>query len=932
MADSPTDWRRTEAVFLQAIEQPLEEREAFLNEACASDSDLRAEVEALLEAHEAGPVAFEERMTALRGIVADVSEGALSQGTRLGSYRIDGLLGRGGMGDVYRAFDLGLEREVALKTLPPAVADDPERLSRFVREGKALASVRHPGVVTVFAVEEADGIHFLAMELVEGETLTDAIPEGGLSLDRFADLSRQLTDALAAVHDRGIVHRDLKPGNVMVDGEGKATLLDFGLVKRKAPQLSPNADTLMQDERTRTGAVMGTWRYMSPEQARGEEVDARSDVFSLGVVLYEMLTGSSPFHRTSEAEIVAAILNEREIPLPRARTDVPAALAQVVEKCLEKEKEARYASAQGVAEALRLALAADSPPVARAAPGPLRGVRALLGAAVALVALVAVAWLATRGGGGTSDELAQSRSASPALEPRADGVDPFSIAVLPFDNLSPDPDNAFFADGMTDEMISRLSQLDVLTVVSRTSVMRFRESELSAREIADELNVANILEGSVRRAAGQVRITGQLIDAAEDRPLWSESYTRELADVFAVQSDVASRIAEALELELSPSQRESLAQAPTKSATAYDFYLKGMEYYRRYRQDDNERAIAQFERALEEDPSYALAYAGLADAYSQRWQRFGQNRQTTYELSLAAAEKAVELKPRLAEAYKALGNAHFTGGLQDESCAALEHAIELKPSYREAVANVGILCAAWSHHWVEALRRLKRATELDPLDAHTTTYVGYVLTEVDLHAAAKPWFERAIELEPDNVPSLAFRAYSHLFAGEPDAAQDLANRILEVAPEETIGLWIAATAQWQNGLHAEAKRLAERAPGGPSTFLGTPAAHIAWKEGRHDAARALLQPNLDRAEAGTPLSLAELLMAAEAHAIQEEEDGAYRYLEQALDDGSARDGQLRYYPSFEKMRGQERFRRILDRVDERIAQQRRQIEEMETAG
>ncbi len=929
MADSPSHWHRIEAVFLEALEHPPEERAAFLNEACASDSDRRAEVEALLEAHEAGPVAFEERMTALRGIVADVPEGALSQGTRLGSYRIDGLLGRGGMGDVYRAFDLGLEREVAIKTLPAAVADDPERLARFVREGKALASVRHPGVVTVYAVEEADGVHFLAMELLEGETLADAIPEGGMSLDRFSDLGLQLTEALTAVHDRGIVHRDLKPGNVMVDEEGRAILLDFGLVKRETPHGGRDDDTLAEEERTRTGAVMGTWRYMSPEQARGEEVDVRSDVFSLGVVLYEMLSGASPFHRTSEAEIVAAILHEREPPLPESREDVPAALAHVVGRCLEKEREARYSSAEEVAEALRSALETD----AASAKGPGStspfDARWLVAAAALITAFATVAWLTTRGGGRSADEVPHSESAPTASASLLGEIDPLSIAVLPFDNLSPDPDNAFFADGMTEEMISRLSQIGVLTVVSRTSVMRFKQTDLSARQIAEDLNVANILEGSVRRAGGQVRITGQLIDARSDRHLWSDSYTRELADVFAVQSDVASQIAAALQLELSSGQRETLTRAPTKSATAYDFYLKGMQYHRRFREEDNERAIELFERALEEDPDFALAYAGLGGSYSQRWQRFAGDRQAAYQLSLGAAQQAVRLAPRLAEAHNALANAYFAGGRNEDSCAALRRAVELKPSFRGAIANIGVICAAYRQQWAEALRQLKRAVRLDPLDAHLATYVGYLLTDVDLHAAAEPWFERALELEPDNIPSLAYPAYSHLFAGEADAALGFAHRILEVAPEEAIGLWIAATASWQNGDVAEAKRLAERAPGGPSEFLGAPAAHIAWSEGRFEDARALLRPTLDWLEQAPEPSLNDLLKAAEAHAIQEDPEQAYHYLEKALAEGLARDGQLRYYPSFEKLREQDRFRQILDRVDERIAQQRREVEQLD---
>ena len=932
----PQSWDQVERIFQAALDKDEEQRTAFVRERCKGDEALAQVVAEMLSAHDGDETLDRDRVTF--GLAQDSPE--LSVGQQLGSYRLLAVLGRGGMGEVYRAFDTRLEREVALKILPTDSAD-PERVSRLEREAKALAVIQHPGVVTVHSVEEADGVHFLTMELLEGKTLADVLTQNGNGLprERFFPLALQLCHALGAAHSSGIVHRDIKPSNILISSSDQVSLIDFGLVKR--PRQNDQQSHIDTATETQAGRVMGTWQYMSPEQARGEPVGTPSDVFSLGVVLYEMLSSQRPFDRPSQAETVASILHEPAPKLESLRPELPQQLVAVIHRCLEKDAQERFTNARDVATALEGASSRDEaatsegqPTSPTARPISRREERAarrlqLAAAVIAVMAITGALWLWPRAAEIFSSEAPEAGAAEAIPDALVGELNPLSIAVLPFDNLSPDPDNAFFADGMTEEMISRLSQIGALTVVSRTSVMRYRDTQKSVRQIAEELNVARILEGSVRRAGGQVRITGQLIDASTDRQLWSDSYTHELADVFAVQSEVASHIADALKLELSPSQRETLTRPPTQNATAYDFYLRGMQYIKRFREDDNEFAIDMFERALEEDPGFALAYAGLAGAYSQRWQRFGGDRQQAHELSLAAAESAVQLNPNLAEAYQALANALFAGGREEESCEALEMAVELKPSYRTAVANLGIICAAYRHRWFEALGRLKQAVQLDPLDAHLATYVGYLLTDVDLHAAAQPWFDRALELEPDGLPGLAYPAYSHLFAGEADKALALANRILEISPEETIGLWIAATAHWQNGNFAEAKRLAERAPGGPSEFLGTPAAHIAWSEGRQNVARRLLQPRLDWLEGARDLALVDYLKVAEAYAIQGNEEEAYRYLDQAMDDGLARDGQLRYYPSFEGMREQERFRRILEQIGERIARQRRQIEATE---
>ena len=457
--------------------------------------------------------------------------------------------------------------------------------------------------------------------------------------------------------------------------------------------------------------------------------------------------------------------------------------------------------------------------------------------------------------------------------------------------------------------------------------MRYKETDKGVRQIAEELNVANILEGSVRRAGGQVRITGQLIDASADRQLWSDSYTHELADVFAVQSEVANRIVDALRVEISPSQRETLARPPTESATAYDYYLKGMQYYKRYRDDDNELAIELFQRALEDDPDFSLAHAGLADAYAQRWQRFGGDRQAAHELSLREAEQAIALDSALAESTQGAGQRLLHRG---------HGAGVVRGDAQGGRAQTELPGRAGQHRSLRGSSSAVGRGASSVQASGTTGSAGFPdcgLGRVPAVSRRSSRFRSALvrsrprararqHLEPVDAEAL-----SQLYEGKSEAALDITERILEIAPEDSAGLRLAATAHWQNGDFAEAKRYAARAPGEGADFLGHPAAHIAWSEGRREAARELLQPRLTWLERASDLGLTDYLKIAETFVILDDEDEAYRYLEKALDEGLARDGQLRYYPSFAGMQDQERFRRILERVDERIAQQRRQIEE-----
>ncbi len=578
------------------------------------------------------------------------------------------------MGEVYRARDPRLSRDVAIKVLPASFSNDPDRLRRFELEARAAGVLNHPNIIAVYDVGSHEGAPYVVSELLEGETLREVLADGRLPPRQAIDFALQMAQGLAAAHDKGIVHRDLKPENLFITKDGRVKILDFGLAKLTRPETEagPLTEAPTATAGTEPGVVMGTLDYMAPEQVRGKPADVRSDIFSFGAILYEMLSGRRAFRRDSAADTMSAILKEDPPDISPAKRDISPALERIIRHCLEKKPEQRFHSAHDLA--FDLSAAASESGLTRPrlpARTPLLWAGAAL---IALVAVLAVLLLRTRGNQG--------------LRPGAAAPDRKSIAVLPFQNLSPDPENAFFADGMTEDILTQLAKIRDLKVISRTSVMRYKGTQKPLREIAAELSVATVLEGSVRRAGDRVRIVGQLVDARTDQHLWAETYDREIKDVFAIQSEVAQQIAAALKATLSPAEKKRIEQSPTQDLAAYDLYLKGRELYNRYRKTDNEAAIELFQKALELDPAFALGYAGLGDAYAQRALRFGFP-QSWLDTSLEVSRKAIALNPELAEGYKALGLAYQAKGKYRESLDATRRAAEINPNYAAAVGNVG---------------------------------------------------------------------------------------------------------------------------------------------------------------------------------------------------------------------------------------------------
>jgi serine/threonine-protein kinase len=623
-------------------------------------------------------------------------------GQTVSHYRIIAKLGGGGMGVVYKAEDTKLGRFVALKFLPEGMAFDREAVKRFEREARAASALDHPNICTIYEIGEHEGKPFIAMQCLEGETLKYRIGNRPMPADEVLRLGTQVAEALAAAHAKDIVHRDIKPANVFVTQHGQAKVLDFGLAK-----LLPRADDVTASATlTEAGAAPGTLPYMAPEQLRGQPVDARTDIYALGCVLYEMATGKRPFRAELATELSSDILNKTPVPPVRLNPEVPAKLEDIVLKCLEKDPENRYHSAKELMVDLRR-LAKAAPEVTRAESGRQRVTR---------------------------------------RRPR-------SLAVLPLANLSRDPEQEYFADGMTEALITDLSKIGALRVISRTSAMRYKGTDKSIPEIARELNVDAIVEGSVLRVGERVRITAQLIHATTDEHLWAESYDRILSDVLALQSDVARAIAQEIKIKLTPQERARLARPGRLNPEAHDAYLRGRFHWNKRTEAAVKKAIEYFQQAIESDPGYAMAYVGLADSYNILGYYAMLPPKESFPKTKAAALRALELDNTLGEAHTSLGNAicyYDWDWLAAEK--EFKRALELNPRYPVAHLWYAFFLTGRGHH-AEALSHARQAEQLDPLSVLVMALVGWLAYYARKYDEAMEQCQKAIEMDPSFAPA-----------------------------------------------------------------------------------------------------------------------------------------------------------------------------------
>ncbi len=640
-------------------------------------------------------------------------------GKSLNHYRIVGPLGSGGMGEVWLAEDTKLHRKVALKILPPEMADNPERRSRFEREARAVAALNHPNIVTIYSVEEAAGVHFITMEAVEGRTLTDLIPPSGMGLGRFLELALPLADAVAAAHEQGIVHRDLKPDNVIVSNKGVLKVLDFGLAKLRedAPGSTEAVTQMPTAAVTAEGKVVGTVAYMSPEQAEGKAVDARSDVFSLGILFYQMTTGEKPFRGETTLSTLSSILKDTPRPITDINAGLPRDLACIINRCLVKTPPDRVQSAQGLrAELSTLKRESES--------GTLDAIRPPRAGSATRTILIAAGGVLLLAGAFGLWRLEPGRDAAPSsgpVEPAPAGSRQAPaedrIVVLPFENLGA-PEDGYFAAGVTEEITSRLAAVRDLSVISRTSAIQYAGAGKTIGQIGRELGVDYILEGTVRwekaaGAGGRVRVTPTLIRVSDDSNL--DRYDREMASIFEVQSEIAGAVVTQLGLTLGTPQREDLAARPTADMEAYKSYLQAKNLQvGPFDLEAPYTAEEHLNRAVALDPGFAEAWAELSKTHSRLYHDNLDHTEDRLGKSRAAADRALELAPDLPEARIALGYYYYWGRRDYErALAEFETASIGRPKGADILAAIGYIKRRQGR-WEESTESLERALELDP--------------------------------------------------------------------------------------------------------------------------------------------------------------------------------------------------------------------------
>jgi serine/threonine protein kinase/tetratricopeptide (TPR) repeat protein len=658
-------------------------------------------------------------------------------GRTLSHYTLVSELGRGGMGVVYRARDVTLGREVALKVLPREFVADPERRRRFIQEAKSAAALEHPHIGVVYEVGEADGITFIAMQLIRGEPLRDILHRGSLPAGRAVELAREVAEGLSTAHDKGIVHRDLTSANIIVTDEGHAKIIDFGLAKlvERLSDATSEAETQL---RTEAGVVMGTTSYMSPEQARGQEADHRSDVFTLGIVLYQMLSGETPFKRTSAVETMNAIITAPDPAVKLAsETDASSELRRIVHKCLAKNPRDRYQTMKDLVVDLREVgrrLESGSPSPAVVARTPPSSRRLWVAAVLAAVALAGIAgYMLNRPQRQSTESITGERK---------------RIAILQFQNLGA-ADDEYFAAGVTEEISSRLAGVSQLAVISRNSLRRYANTEKTSQQVGRELGVDFILQGTVRwqpakDGPGRVRVTPQLVRVADDTQMWAETYERQLDEIFAVQSDIASRVSQQLGAVVLAAERKLIDTTPTANLDAYKEYLRGnFLYFHRARQQDRMDALPFFERAVELDPGFAKGHAGVAIAAA--WRFFYVSPVAEWEARAGAAiETALKLDPNLADAYLARGNLLWTqprGFPHERAIREYRRALALNPNLAEARVALGRL---YNHVGLldEARNELTVALQLDPSNEEAPGRIVGTYTYQHDHVRALAEYER----------------------------------------------------------------------------------------------------------------------------------------------------------------------------------------------
>ena len=630
----------------------------------------------------------------------------LSPGTHLGSYEILAHIGAGGMGKVYRAKDLKLGRDVAIKVLREELATDPERLRRFEQEARSASALNHPNIITIYDIGKHEDTPYIAMEFVEGKTLREVLTQGPLPTKKLLQLATQIAEGLAKAHSAGIVHRDLKPENLMVSSDEYVKILDFGLAKLWTSPSQTDSEAVTA---TREGTILGTVGYMSPEQARGKPADFRSDQFALGAIFYEMVTGQRAFHRESSVQTLSDIIEKEPEPINELKPEVPHHLRIIVDRCLAKGPEERYDSTRDLARELKS--------VEITAPS-------------------------------------QPKVVSPDIHDEARPI--HSLVVLPLTNLNPDPEQEYFSDGMTEALITDLARIGALKVISRTSAMRYKGTDKPLNQIAQELKVDTVLDGSVLKAGNRVRITAQLIKAETDEHLWAESYERDMQDVLLLQSEIARAVAQRVQVKLTPKDSTRLSRVQTVDPEVHQLYLKGRFFWAKFTSDSLTKSIELFQKAIEREPGYAPAYAGLADAYNI--------------ITFFGASAPREVAPK--------------------AKAAATKALALDETLPDAHATLGWIKGNYDWEWLDAEEHFQRALELNPGSSNVSVYYSSLLSLLGRHQEAIRETQRALVLDPLSVLDHVTLGRHLFFAGHYDQALQRLRQAVEMDPSYLYGWYL----------------------------------------------------------------------------------------------------------------------------------------------
>jgi serine/threonine protein kinase/Tol biopolymer transport system component/Tfp pilus assembly protein PilF len=782
---TPERWQQIKSLLAEALEREPLEREAFLDEACAGDAALRTEVEALIDSHARSGDFIES--PAYEVLADSLTQSDLGPGKSIGPYEIIRRLGSGGMGDIYLAEDTRLGRKVALKALPSHFTKDPERVRRFQLEAKAASALSHPNIITIYEIGHLDELHYIVFEFIDGQTLRQRIATAPVTIAENLQIASSVAAALLGAHEAGIVHRDVKPENIMMRADGFVKMLDFGLAKLTEwkPAVS-EASTLFKTEE---GIVMGTAPYMSPEQARGLGVDPRTDIWSLGVVLYEMVAGRQPFEGPTNSDVLVAVLGREPVPLPRYRPEAPTELEWIIKKALRKDRDERYQTAREfLADLKNLAQRLDF-----------------------------------------EEELERSLDTTSARKPAYQSQERSSegridsLAILPFQHQEPEPGREYFSDGITETMINALSRLPELRVMAWSTVSQYRGQQMDPRRVGRELRVRAVLTGRIMQSSDRLTIKLELVDAGDGSQLWADTYTCNPADVLDLETQISSEISDRLLVRITTEERKELARRPTDNVEAYHAYLRGRYCWNKRTDEDVRKAIEYFKKAIDSDPTYALAYVGLADSYLVLGS-FGIATlapKDAYPKAREAVERALEIDDTLAEAHNSLGYClanydwnwtaaqrefnralelkpgyavahHWYGfvflaafGRLDEAIAEMRYAFDLDPLSLPVGSNIGLILYL-ARRYEEALAQFQRNLEMDRSFVYTNWQIGLAYEESGRYDEAIAAFQKAIALSGTSTLPRALLARTYAFAGRKAEALNLVDELNELSTQHYV--------------------------------------------------------------------------------------------------------------------------------------------------